>query len=195
MASDVDIANTALSHIGEDALVVAMSPPDGSVQAQHCARFWPIARAELLEAGEWSFAARRATGLAETTSDSDAWAFRYTLPADCLKVRKVLAQGETDERKGADFLLMERNLYTNEPNPTLIYTVLVTDPSKFSPGFVAAAGYLLASYLAGPILKKPTAGQAFYDMAMQRARASAAVNANAAQSEKHDAPADWMSQR
>jgi len=195
MASDVDIANTALSHIGEDALVVAMSPPDGSVQAQHCARFWPIARAELLEVFEWSFAARRATALAETTSDSDAWLFRYTLPGDCLKPRKVLAQGQTDERKGADFLVMERNLYTNEENPTLIYTVLVTDPSKFSPTFVACAGYLLASYLAGPILKKPTAGQAYHDMAMQRGKGAAAINANAAQSEQHDAPAAWMAQR
>jgi hypothetical protein len=195
MASDVDIANLALSHIGDDAAVVALAPPDGSVQAALCARFWPIARAELLEVFEWAFAAKRATGLAATASDSDAWGFRYALPADCLKVRKVLAQGETDENKGTPFLLMERNLYTNEEAPTLIYTVLVTDPTKFTPTFVATAAYLLASYLCGPILKKASAGQAYYDMAMQRAKAAAAINANAATAQQHDAPASWMAQR
>lgn len=194
MSSDVDIANLALSHIGADT-IVAMAPVDGSVEAAHCARFWPIARAELLEVFEWSFAARRATGMAETTSDSDAWAFRYTLPADCLKPRKLLANGETDESKGRPFLVMERNLYTNEENPTLIYTTLVTDPTKFSPLFVATASLQLAGHLSGPILKKPGAGQAWFDMAATRGKSAAAVNANAAGSEEHDAPASWMTSR
>jgi hypothetical protein len=44
MASAVDIANTALSHIGADAVVTSLSPLDGSVEAGHCARFLPSAR-------------------------------------------------------------------------------------------------------------------------------------------------------
>jgi hypothetical protein len=195
MASDVDIANTALSHIGEDASIASMSTPDGSVQAGLCARFWPIARAELQEAFNWSFGARRATDLAEVSPPSPAWVYAYALPNECLKVRKVLPEGATDESKGEPFEVMERTLYTNVSNPTLIYSKLVLDAGVFTPMFVSTAGYLLASYLAGPILKKPAAGQAFYDMAMARGRAAAAINANASTHETHDSPAEWMTQR
>jgi hypothetical protein len=195
MASDVDISNMALSHIGEDALVVALSPPDGSVQSAHCARFWPIARAELQEVFEWSFCEARHGTLAQVESLLDNWTFAYTLPADCLKVRKLMADGELDERTSRPYVLLGRTLFTNDENPILVYTKLETDPTKFSPAFTACASYLLASYLAGPILKKPSVGQAWYDLAMQRGRAAAAVNANASTGEEHEAPAGWMSKR
>ena len=49
MASEVDICNLALGHLGDNATVASLNPPEGSVQAQHCARFYPIARDALLE--------------------------------------------------------------------------------------------------------------------------------------------------
>ena len=39
MASDVDICNMALSHLGARAQISAIVPPDGSVEAGYCARF------------------------------------------------------------------------------------------------------------------------------------------------------------
>lgn len=195
MASDVDIANLALSHIGDEAAVVALEPPDGSVQSNLCARFWPIARAELQEVFEWGFCEDRNGALAQVTSVLDSWEFAYNLPADCIKVRKLLANGETNEKAGEPFAVIHGVLYTNAENPLLVYSKLITNPGKFTPTFTAAASYLLASYLAGPILKKPSAGQAYYDLAMKRAFGAAAVNANASTSEVHDQPAAWMAQR
>lgn len=197
MATDLDIVNAALSHIGEDANVAALSPPDGSVQGAHCARFWPIARAELQEVFDWSFNEYRDGALAPVTNLLDAWLYAYALPADCIKVRKVMAAGETDERTGRPFIVIGVNhtLFTNEENPIVVYSKLVTDPSKFTPAFVAAAGYQLAGYLCGPILKKPAMGQQFFDMASQKARGAAAVDANASVGEEHDHPASWMTQR
>ena len=61
MASEVEICNLALSHLGDTATVASSDPPEGSAQAEHCARFYPIARDALLEMQNWKFATRRAT--------------------------------------------------------------------------------------------------------------------------------------
>jgi hypothetical protein len=183
----------ALSHLGEDALIAAISPPDGSAPAGHAARFYPLARTELLEAFEFSFAARRTDNLAEVDSDSAQWSFAYTLPSDCLKVRKVIPAGETDEEKGADFDVMERVLYTNEETPQLIYTVDVTDTTRWSALAARAMTFLLASYLEGPI--KKTAGGPYFDHAMRLGAMAAASNANASSQLAHDEPAPWLTGR
>lgn len=44
-------------------------------------------------------------------------------------------------------------IYTNQIDAVLRYTALEEDPNKFSPLFVDALAWLLASYLAGPIIK------------------------------------------
>ena len=70
MASPVDICNTALAYLGDVANVVSIDPAEGSAQAEHCARFYPLARDALLEMHDWGFATRRVAlaGLANPTT-------------------------------------------------------------------------------------------------------------------------------
>lgn len=177
MASDVDLCNMALSHVGSDTIVTSISPPDGSVESGHCARFYPIARAELIESHNWSFALRRIT-LAAVTNPSQAWAYAYALPSPCLKPVKVLQSFLLqqfglffpsgwvtpdelrifDERGCADFTIEDsaadgQILLTNEPEAVLLYLIDVIDTAKFTPSFRTSLSYLLASFLAGPIIK------------------------------------------
>jgi hypothetical protein len=152
MASDVDICNLALSHFGQDANVTSIVTPDGP-DAEHCKRFYPIARDEMLEEFDWSFARKRGT-LAAVTNDRDDWAYKFALPSDCLKERRALPEGYADNL--ADLIECEREgdyLYTNEEVTTLVYTKRLTDTTKFSPLFVTALSWRLASYLVGPITK------------------------------------------
>lgn len=156
MASVVDIVNLALSHFGQGADVSAIEPPDGSQEAAHAARFYPIALNELLEEFDWTFARKRAT-VAELVNDRDDFAYRYARPADCLKERRLLPDGYTDDQN--DVAIWQRegdNLYTDESVATLVYTRLLTDTTKFSPLFVTTLSWRLASYLAGPIVKDPS---------------------------------------
>jgi hypothetical protein len=44
-------------------------------------------------------------------------------------------------------------IYTNQQNAAITYTASVTDTTKFGPSFTVALAWLLASYLAGPIIK------------------------------------------
>lgn len=198
MASSVQICNMALSHIGSEARVSSIDPPDGSVEAGHCATFYDLARTELLEPGSWNFSLKRAS-LAEVTNASDTWAYAYALPSDCLRALRILypsvaltvftqdqrAEPHTDDRSSAQFDIEGEVLYTNQPEAVLLYVVDVTDTTRFTPSFTAAFGYHLAGYLAGPIIKG-VEGTRVADAMHQRAQALAGIAATTAANASHE---------
>jgi hypothetical protein len=190
----------ALSHIGSEARVSSISPPDGSVEAGHCATFYDIARTEMIEPGNWRFVLKRAT-LAQVTNASTSWAYAYALPSDCLAPKRILRPMSTltvfnqddasyspNDADSADFEMEGDVLYTNEPDAVLVYVRDVTDSTKFTPSFTSALSYLLASYLAGPIIKGnegTRVGDAMRERAMALADIAATASANASSS-THD---------
>jgi hypothetical protein len=157
MATEVDIANLALAHLGDSATVASLDPPEGSAQAELCAIFYPIARNALLESHNWKFSIRRVT-LAALSVDSYEWAFAYAAPSDAIRLLSVLPPGasatdssqpyDTESAPGGENIIL-----TNQESAVLRYTAFVSDTSKFTPLVVEALSMLLASYLAGPILK------------------------------------------
>lgn len=183
MASDIDIANLALSHLGDDATIASLDPPEGSAQAERCAQFYTIARDALLEMHPWNFATRRVTG-AEVTALDTGWEYAYAKPTNALHVFAVLPPNAQDDYTSplptgtvtfADGSLhspvpwttlvqtqpfaMESNddgdeiIVTNQSEAVLRYIIRVTDTAKFSPLFVTTLSWLLASYVAGPLIK------------------------------------------
>jgi hypothetical protein len=157
MATEVDIANLALAHLGDSATVASLDPPEGSAQAEHCAIFYPIARNTLLEVHNWKFSIRRIT-LAALSVPSYEWAFAYAAPSDAIRMLSVLpANGSAaDDSQPYDTESSDTGaglILTDQDGATLRYTALVTDTSKFPPLFIDALAWLLASHLAGPILK------------------------------------------
>jgi len=178
MASEVDICNIALAHLGDVANVSAINPPDGSAQAVHCARFYPVARDTLLESHPWGFATKR-LNMALTTNTSNQWAYVYAGPSDVVNYLRVLDPNAVDDFSGTLALpnslpgsvnagqglytpqpfVVETDttgadlVYTNQQNAMLVYSALVTDPTRFSPLFTTTCALLLGSMLAGPIIK------------------------------------------
>ena len=204
MASVVQICNMALSHIGSEARVSSISPPDGSVEAGHCATFYDLARTELLEPGNWAFSLKRAP-LAEVTNPSAAWAYAYAKPSNCLRAVRILRpsiaaavltrnlafEPHTDDRGGAAFDVEGDAILTNEPDAVLLYVQDVTDSTKFPASFTSALSYLLASYLAGPIIKGNEGvrvGDAMRQRAMTLADIAATASANASSAESLPQP-------
>jgi hypothetical protein len=188
----------ALSHIGSDARVSSISPPDGSVEAGHCATFYDQARTELIEPGNWRFAIARTT-LAAVTNDSTTWAYAYARPSDCMAPKRILRAGSaltvftqdggatitTNDDDSAAFNVEGDVIYSNEPDAVLLYARDVTDTTKFTPSFVSALSYLLASYLAGPIIKGNEGtkiGDAMRQRAMSLGATAETASANASSS-------------
>ena len=178
MATEVDICNLALAHLGDDATIASLSPPEGSAQAEKAARFYPIARNTLLEMHTWNFASKRGN-LALTTNTLDQWDYAYVAPADMMSPVAVIspsAQNDYATRMSAgdtpggitsnyaptivagqytpqQFSIEGNLIYTNQENAMLRYQAFITDPSLFSPLFVMTLSWHLASMLAGPVIK------------------------------------------
>jgi len=162
MASEVEICNVALGHLGDTATVASLDPPEGSAQAEHCARFYPQARDALLSMHTWGFATRR-IALAQLGAAPVGWNYAYATPTDALDILAVMAPGEADP--GAVPQIPEHPfvresttngagvIYCNVQNATARYIVRVRDTARFSPLFVTALTWQLASLLAGPLIK------------------------------------------
>jgi len=179
MASPTDICNLALSHLGDEATVASIDPPEGSAQADHCARWYPIARDMLLQEHTWSFATRRIQ-LAQVAYPYTSWQYAYAKPDDCLKFFAVLPPDAPNDYY-AGVPPLSRQPFDTRPIPAVSYVpqdfateidedgndiivtnqdqavgryvIRVEDTTRFSPIFVEALARLLASYLAGPIIK------------------------------------------
>lgn len=189
MSSVTDIVNLALARLGDVADVANISPPDGSTQADYAARFYPTARDSLLEMHDFAFATTFAA-LASLTNTHAQWSYAYALPAECIKVIGVvpttLANDDFIEtiREEIDafgrpawldylqrgFRVMSGVVYSNEAEATFAYTQRVTDPTKFTPLFERALSWMLASDIAGPLLKGQV-GQAATIKCLQMAQA------------------------
>lgn len=157
MASEVDICNLALARLGDNATVASIDPPEGSAQAEHCAQFFAVARDSLLEMHPWKFATRRVL-LAKLTVPSWDWSHAYAEPTEALKLLAVLpasasSDADTQEYEAETDASGTAIILTNQDDASLRFIARVTDTTKFSPLFVDALAWLLASYLAGPVLK------------------------------------------
>jgi len=209
MASAIDICNLALSHLGEIPNVSSIDPPEGSAHAEKCERFYPIARDAALEMRNWSFAMHRAV-LAQLPNDRADWAFRYALPADCIRPVGVSAVGMSrslvpsaiyndqpvwgGKPSTQDFIVEGDVIFTSVPDAELLYLRRTTDTTKFPPLFVNAVAWLLASYLAGAITRDMDIKQWCYNMFQQELGLSAQSVANASQTTNNHTPA-WISSR
>lgn len=202
MASDVDICRMAIGNLGDSANIASISPPDGSVQADLCAIYYPMARDTLLEMHAWNFAVRRQQ-LAQLTAETDAYLYSYAMPSNCIRVLSVLPDGggespgepipfscEVDGSGNAVIL-------TDQESAACKYIVRITETSRFSPAFVESLGWLLAAMLAGPLIKGDSgAKMAQTCRAMAQAVASRAAAADANQRQvKPNHNVSWISGR
>ena len=207
MASVVDICNLALGHLGDTASITSIDPPEGSAQAEHCARFYPIARDTLLEMHNWNFASRRIIP-AQLTSTWPEYKYAYQVPSDVINIVSILPPDAQDDystrwaptdapwtnyspvvaagRYVPQPYTIEvmaagtQVIYTNQKDAVLRYTQRVDDPTRFTPLFVLTLSWHLASMLAGPVIKGDM-GQA------EGKRCAAVMAAYLAQAESSDA--------
>lgn len=187
MSTEVDIANLALAHLGDEATISSLD--EGSAQSNHCQRFFAMARDALLEMHEWRFATRREALALLSNTEPTSYDFTYAYPNDALKVFAVLppeAQNDTSAPTATTNVFLTPALptaiyqpqdfdteilsdgtqviYTNQEDAVARFAVRVTDPAKWSPLFTLALSYMLASFLAGPVIKGDAGRKAAADM-------------------------------
>lgn len=198
MASEVDVANRALTKLGA-ARITALS--DANKQARAVDSMFDIVRDALLRSHVWSFAVKRATlDVSETTPDW-GYAYQYDLPADYLRLVQVndtyLGPSLADFRNDAtaDYMLEGNVIMTDIADTLKIrYIFQETDTTAWDSTFVEAMACRLAAELAEDLTQSNTKRDAAwkeYDMAIRTAIRSGAVEQQA-----QEMPDDaWMLSR
>lgn len=163
MADLLSIWNLALSHLGNKAGLSSADAPYASREAELCGTYWPLARQFALTKVKPSWARLRAYGAVVDLGDEQPtqWLFTYAKPDNCLELVGVYeAEAVLDEERkparveawsnGADTFDV---IYTNTETAVLRWLEDVEDTSRYHPTFMIGVSWLLASYLAGPIIK------------------------------------------
>jgi len=223
VASETDICNGALALIGDTASVASISPPSGSIQAVHCARFYPMARDSLLEMHTWAFSTKRVSPALLAETPPSPWSYAYDTPSDVINFLSILDPAATDDYSAG--LAQYGNIsgsynynvgiytpqpftvetdssgnsviYTNQPNAVLRYTGKVTDTTQFSPLFIECLTWLLGSKLAGPVIKG-SEGRAVQADCLKKFEAFLGLATSSDANQRREKPAtsvDWIVNR
>jgi hypothetical protein len=168
MPSLTEVANLALAMVGEDRITSLVA--DTSRAAQLCNALLPQARDAALVMHPWNFAARRASLPALATAPISEWDYQYAVPANCLRVLRVVADDPHQPwaREGGVILC-------NLAAPLEIrYIAEISDSGSWSPGFVDLVAVMLAERLAVSLTASQSIRAAIVqlrDDALRRARA------------------------
>lgn len=190
MATKVDICNLALAVLGDTATVSSIDPPEGSAQADHCARFYGMTVNEVLSQHSWSFSLKRVR-LAELAAsvEGDDDVKQYALPSDCLRVVRLysISAGERYCQYDVEMFFGQRVVVTKVADPWILYVSSQVDESAFPPLFTTCVVHRLASWLAGPLITSSSGTEIalkqyeLYSMFLNRA-----IHADAVQQHKKE---------
>ena len=121
MASVVDICNGALNQLGATTI---LSLTEDSKNARLCNSRYTQVRDALFRSHPWNCLQKRVQIAADTTAPAWGFTYAYTLPADCLRLLKILDYDSNYKVEG-------RKILSNTSSMKILYVARVTDPNEY----------------------------------------------------------------
>ena len=121
MASTVDICNGALNQLGATTI---LSLTEDSKNARLCNSRYTQVRDALFRTHPWNCLQVRLELAASTTTPAWGFAYAYTLPANCLRLLRVLDYDSNYKVEG-------RKILSNASTMKILYISRVTDPNEY----------------------------------------------------------------
>ena len=121
MASIVGICNGALNQLGATTI---LSLSEDSKNARLCNSRYTQVRDALFRSHPWNCLQKRVQIAADTTAPAWGFNYAYTLPADCLRLLKILDYDSNYKVEG-------RKILSNTSSMKILYVARVTDPNEY----------------------------------------------------------------
>ena len=160
MASSIEIANRALTKLGAARII---SFGDDNKQARAVQSMFDIVRDAELRAHIWSFAIKRASLAALTSTPDWGYTYEYQVPSDLLRILQVndVYNGPSFEdyrnQSVAGYALEGNKILTDFAAPLRIrYVAQITDTSQWDSTFVEAFACRLAVEMAEDLTQSNT---------------------------------------
>jgi len=181
MPADTDIGNMALSRLGTRATIADLT--ENSTEARQLNLWYETVRDELQSLVDWNFN-RVSQALAASGTPPARWASSYAYPSDCLRMRRLDFGGASwvAGSPATGFEIASNGsgtfLYCNEDRVSAVYAQRVTDPTRFTPGFILAFVDCLAASVAHAITQKADLAERLAHRAQERIERAIADSAN-----------------
>ena len=115
MASVVDICNVALNQLGATTI---LSLTEDSKNARLCNQRFTQVRDAVFRSHPWNCLQKRQELAADTIAPAWGFKFAYTLPADCLRLLRILDYDSNYKVEGRKILSNTSSMVkNNNPNP------------------------------------------------------------------------------
>ena len=194
MASEVQICNLALSHLG--AYSITSLTDSTRKESRECNILYDTARDSVLRDNVWSFATKR-LALALLSDTYSGWTYAYQYPTDCLNIIRIHNDytpvsnlnycwnhseyrdpGKVEFEVASDSALSNKIILTNKSDAELIYTGRVTDANMFDAEFIDALSWRLASELALPLKGSLQLSQSLFQVYLMKSGQARAASVN-----------------
>lgn len=156
-ASDVDIANQALSHIGVSKFIANLETEQTN-EARACRTFFNTARNAMVRDFPWPFATKFAQLGLVSQDPTDEWKFEYAYPSDAVKLIRIVTGTPNDNQQSREKFRVihgaaSTTIYANASPACMEYVLRLEDTARFPDDLVLALGYRLAIYIAPRLAK------------------------------------------
>ena len=121
MASTVDICNGALNQLGATTI---LSLTEDSKNARLCNSRFTQVRDGVFRSHPWNCLQKRIELAQDTTAPAWGFKYAYTLPADCLRLLRILDFDSNYKVEG-------RKILSNTETMKILYVSRVTDPNEY----------------------------------------------------------------
>ena len=176
MASTVEICNGALNQLGATTI---LSLTEDSKNARLCNSRFTQVRDALFRTHPWNCLQKRIQIAADSTAPAWGFKFAYTLPADCLRLLKILDYDSNYKVEG-------RKVLSNTETMKILYVARVIDPNEYDELLRETLSASLSADIAFAVTSNNTTSQNMYQLYQEKLKDARFVDSTEGQNVDQD---------
>ena len=176
MASVVEICNGSLNQLGATTI---LSLTEDSKNARLCNSRYTQVRDALFRTHPWNCLQKRIQIAADSTAPAWGFTYAYTLPADCLRLLKILDYDSNYKVEG-------RKVLSNTETMKILYVARVTDPNEYDELLRETLSASLSADIAFAVTSNNTTSQNMYQLYQEKLKDARFVDSTEGQNVDQD---------
>ena len=176
MASVVEICNGALNQLGATTI---LSLTEDSKNARLCNSRYTQVRDGVFRSHPWNCLQKRVEIAADTTAPAWGFSYAYTLPADCLRLLRILDYDSNYKVEG-------RKILSNTSSMKILYIARITDPNEYDELLRETLSASLAADIAFAVTSNNTTATNMYNLFQDKLKDARFVDSTEGQNVEQD---------
>ena len=176
MASTVDICNGALNQLGATTI---LSLTEDSKNARLCNSRFTQVRDSVFRSHPWNCLQKRVELAQDTTAPAWGFEYAYTLPADCLRLLKILDFDSNYKVEG-------RKILSNTETMKILYVSRVTDANEYDELLRETLSSALSADIAFAVTSNNTTATNMYNLFQDKLKDARFVDSTEGQNVDQD---------